>query len=455
MKPSRSNQSKPTADVGRRGFLRGFGTLLALPYLESVGGLMGRPSERILDAPPKRLMVLYSPNGMHMQDWRPTAAGKGFELPYLMEPFAPYRKHLTVISGLAQNHARPGKDGPGDHARAAAVFLTGVHAVKTGGQISVGPSADQIAAAQLGDATRFRSMVLGCERGGNSGQCDSGYSCAYSHNISWQNKSTPAGKETDPRQLFDRLFRGTNSEEATAAATERRKKRRSVLDYVRDEAKRLEKTASASDQIKLDEFQSGIREMERRLEFVEKDHVAEVGDELRPQRKPKDFGAYVRLMLDLQVLAFQTDRTRIATFMIANEGSNRSYPQIGIREGHHEISHHRNEAAKQQSVRAINRYHTELVAHLLKRLDETKDGNRSLLDQIMLLYGSGIGDGNRHNHDKLPIALFGGGGGALNPGAHLVMEKETPLNNLLLTLIHRLGCQPTPFGDATDLLEMV
>jgi len=438
----------------RRAFLRGFGTLLALPSMESIGGALGLPGTRDLDAPPKRLMFLYSPNGMHMQDWKPSAAGKKFELPYLMEPFAPFRKQMTVFTGLAQNHARAGKDGPGDHARAAASFLTGVRALKTGGQIGLGPSADQLAAQELGDRTRFRSLVLGCERGGNSGQCDSGYSCAYSQNISWQNKTTPAGKETNPRQLFDRLFRGNNSEEATVAATERRQRRRSVLDYVRDEAKRMEKSASQEDRIKLDEFQSGVREMERRIEFVEKDHVAEVGDELRPERKPKDFGAYVKLMMDLNVLAFQTDRTRIASFMITNEGSNRSYPMVGIREGHHELSHHRNEEKKQQAVRTINRYHTELVAHLLTRLSGTKDGNRSLLDQIMLVYGSGIGDGNRHNHHDLPVVLFGEGGGALKPGDHVVMDKETPLNNLLLAVLHKFGCSLDGFGDSSGALDL-
>lgn len=443
-----------THHLNRRAFLRGFGTLLALPYMESVGGLLGRPSDRLLDAPPHRLMFLYSPNGMHMQDWKPKDAGKKFDLPYLMEPFAPFRKQMTVYTGLAQNHARPGKDGPGDHARAAASFLTGVRALKTGGQIGLGPSADQLAAQELGDRTRFRSLVLGCERGGNSGQCDSGYSCAYSHNISWQNETTPAGKETNPRQLFDRLFRGDNSAEATAAAAERRQRRRSVLDYVREEAKRMEKSASAADRIKLDEYQSGVREMERRIEFVEQDHVAEIGDELRPERKPKDFGEYVKLMMDLNVLAFQTDRTRIASFMIANEGSNRSYPTVGIRGGHHELSHHRNEHEKQQAIRTINRYHTELVAHLLTKLRDTKDGNRSLLDQIMLVYGSGISDGNRHNHNDLPVVLFGDGGGALNPGRHVLMEKETPLNNLLTALLQGFGCKLDGFGDSNGVLDL-
>ncbi len=441
----------------RRALLRGFGTALVLPWLESVAPAATHGWQRALAPPPKaprRLLFLYVPNGIHMQDWTPSTSGSDFDLPYLLEPLAPYRDQLRVISGLAQDKARAGGDGPGDHARAAASFLTGVRARKTGGQIHLGPSADQLAAATVGQATQFRSLQLGCERGGNAGQCDSGYSCAYSHNISWQNETTPADKEVHPRRLFDQLFRGGSQAEAGAAAAARRQQQRSVLDYVRDEAKRLERDASYADQIKLDEFHSGIREMERRLDFVEREHVAAVADELRPQAIPRDFGAYVRLMMDLLVLALETDRSRIATFMIANEGSNRAYREIDIREGHHELSHHQGDAAKLGKIRAINRFHSEQLAYFLGLLHARHEGEATLLDQVMLLYGSGIGDGNRHNHDKLPVLLLGGGGGSLQPGGqHLRLHGETPLNNLLLSMLDRFGTPVETFGDATGRLQ--
>jgi uncharacterized protein DUF1552 len=445
----------------RRRFLQGLGTMLALPWMESLLPAADRPQLCAkgwpgLDGPRavnrKRLIYLYVPNGIHMPAWTPQQTGHKFDLPFLLEPLRPFRSHFSVLSGLTQDLARAHGDGPGDHARAAAVFLTGVHPLKTDGQIRLAASADQLAAQQVGGTTAFHSLQLGVERGGNAGQCDSGYSCAYSSNISWQNQTTPAGKEVNPRLVFERLFRGGKSTADSQARTERAARRRSILDYVAVQAKEMRRTLSKDDRIKLDEYLSGIREVERRIQFAEQDYVAAVPDSARPQATLPDYGQHVRLMMDLLVLALQTDRTRIATFMLANEGSNRSYPMLDIREGHHEISHHKNKPAKQRQIRTINRFHTEQLAYLLKRLQQTQEGQGSLLDSIMMVYGSGIGDGNRHNHDHLPILLIGGGDGSLTPGQHLSFAEQTPLNNLHVSLLERMGVAQPQLGDSSGSL---
>jgi uncharacterized protein DUF1552 len=449
------------SNADRRKFLQGMGTLLALPWMESLlpaqtkaanpltAGMPGRLAEA---AAPKRLVYCYVPNGIHMPDWTPSQGGRDFELPYLLQPLQPYRQHFSVLSGLAQDQARDHGDGPGDHARAAAVFLTGVHPLKTDGQIQLAASVDQIAAQKVGGATAFRSLQLGIERGGNAGQCDSGYSCAYSSNISWQNSTTPAGKEVNPRLVFERLFRGGETAADAHARAERSARQRSILDYVSAQAKDLRRQLSKDDRIKLDEYLSGVREVERRIEFAEQDTVESVPDSARPEATPRDYDLHVRLMIDLLVLALQSDRTRIATFMFANEGSNRSYPMLDIREGHHEISHHKNRADKQRQIRSINRFHTEKLAYLTQRLQQVQEGPATLLDSMMMVYGSGIGDGNRHNHDHLPILLIGGGGGSLLPGQHLQFGGQTPLNNLHLSLLERMGAAVAEMGDSNGTL---
>lgn len=440
--------------LSRRHFLRGMGACVALPWMASLPGMT--PVGRSPLAPKRsRLVYFYVPNGVHMQDWTPQTEGKDFELPWILEPLAPYRKHFSVLSGLTQDKARANGDGPGDHARAAAVFLTGVQPLKTDGQIRLGPSADQLAAEALGAQTPFPSLVLGCEKGGNAGQCDSGYSCAYSSNISWQNETTPALKEVRPRLLFERLFRGGASGEDGKARAERLARRRSVLDYVADDAKRLNRDLAEDDRVKLDEYLSGVRELERRIEHAESEIVTEVPESARPDSIPRDFGAYLRLMSDMVVLALRTDRTRVVSFLMANEGSNRSYPMLDIRDGHHELSHHKNDPAKFEQIRKINRFHVEQLAHFLAQLVETQDGGRALIDDVQMVYGSGISDGNRHNHDELPVLLIGKGSGKLKPGRHVRYAKNTPLNNLHLRLLDNMGVRADALGDGTDLLGKI
>jgi len=442
-----------SSPFSRRHFLRGLGACVALPWMESLPGVTPTlRSPRFAETP--RLLYMYVPNGVHMPDWTPSDEGKNFELPWILEPLKKFKKDFSILTGLTADKARANGDGPGDHARASAAFLTGVQPLKTDGQIRLGASADQIAAAAVGHHTAFPSLVMGCEKGGNAGQCDSGYSCAYSSNISWQNETTPALKEVRPRLLFERLFRGGGDAEDNVARAERIARHQSVLDYVGDEAKRMRRDLGEADRLKLDEYLSGVRELERRIGLAESEYVAEVPDDARPKGTPREFDEYIRLMSDLMVLALQTDRTRIATFLVANEGSNRAYPMLGIRDGHHELSHHKKEEDKIAKIRKINRFHIEQLAYLLEALDSTKSAGSSLLDQVSLVYGSAISDGNRHNHDQLPILLAGRGAGKLMPGKHLRFENETPLNNLHLRLLANQGVKHGQFGDSTGILSL-
>ena len=317
--------------LDRRTALRGLGLTLALPLLERMA-----PARDASRAAPRRAVFLYVPNGIHMPDWRPRGEGEALELGPTMEPLAPWRDALLVISGLTHDKARPHGDGPGDHARSAGSFLTGCHPKKTDGPIEAGISADQLAAREIGNATRLRSLELGCEPGRLGGQCDSGYSCAYSNTISWSAPHVPLPKETDPRLVFDRLFRDEASELPEALRDEHRRRRRSVLDFVRDDVKRLGRQLGAADQRKLDEYESGVRELERRIAFLEQ-RGREAGFQ-RPAELPDNYADLARLQADLLALAFETDSTRIATFLLANEGSGRSYPALGAPEGHHELT---------------------------------------------------------------------------------------------------------------------
>jgi hypothetical protein len=403
-------------------------------------------------ASPRRLLYVYVPNGAHMPDWAPAQEGALGELPFILAPLRRHRERLSVLSGLAADKARPNGDGPGDHARAAAAFLTGVQPLKADGRVRLGPSADQVAAAALGGSTPFRSLVLGCESGGSSGECDSGYSCAYSSNISWVSATAPASKEVNPRLVFDRLFRGGEEAEDAAARAERAARRRSILDFVAADAGALRRRLGGADRARLEEYLDGVRELERRLERFERARRPEVPEAARPAGIPDDFGEHLRLMLELIALAFATDSTRVATLLVANEGSNRSYRELGVAEGHHSLSHHGGDAAKQAAIRAINRFHVEQLAVLLDRLAGMREGSGDLLDSVLLVYGSGIADGNAHNHEDLPILLCGGGCASLPPGRHLRFPRNTPLNNLHLTLLDAMRCPVPTLGDATGLL---
>lgn len=431
---------------------------MALPALEA----MAPVSRLVAAAPtgpvsasglPRRMMFVYVPNGANMTDWTPASEGTSFELPYILEPLKPHQKQVLVMTGLTQDKARPNGDGAGDHARASASFLTGCQARKTqGADIRVGISVDQAVAQRIGQQTRFASLELGCDRGQLSGNCDSGYSCAYSYNISWKNDSTPMPPETDPRQVFDRLFSADSAAETEEARARKRIYRQSILDFVLEDARSLKSQLGTTDRRKLDEYLTAVRELEQRIERSEK-AVALMPGTQRPTGIPSDYQQHIRLMYDLMALAFQTDSTRIGTFVVAHDGSNRPYPFIGVSDGHHDLSHHGNSDEKKQKIAKINRFHLEQFAYFLGKLRSIPEGQGTLLDQCMILYGSGIGDGNRHNHDDLPILLAGAGGSSFQPGRHVRYSKNTPLNNLYLSMMDRMGVSTPRLGDSTGVLQ--
>lgn len=438
--------------ISRRTLLRGTGAAIALPWLESV---MPGLSQAAQSGPPRRMAFFSVPNGIHMPDWTPKGEGPLDALPAILAPLEPLKTSITVLTGLTLDGGRPHRDGPGDHARSAASFLTGAHPRKTDGKdIRNGVSVDQAAAEKVGHRTRFASLELGCERGAQAGNCDSGYSCAYSSNISWRTPTTPVSKEVNPRAVFDRLF---GRAELTAEDRERRaheeRRRKSVLDFVAEDAADLRRKLDAGDGRKLDEYLHAVREIERRLQKAEA-AAASVPKAARPGGTPKEFAEHARLMMDMIVLAFQTDATRIVTFMYANEGSNRSYPEIGVRAGHHELSHHGRNPEKQSQIRQINRHHLGLFGEFLRKLNAVKEGDSTLLASAMIMYGSGLSDGDRHNHDDLPILLAGRGGETIRPGRHVRYPKETPLTNLYLAMLDRMGARLEKFSDSTGRLEL-
>jgi hypothetical protein len=436
--------------ISRRAVLRGLGTAVALPLLDAMAPswLLAADGKKNI---PNRMAFVYVPNGKHMPDWTPKAVGADFELPYILEPLAGVKDKLLVLSGLAQDHGRPNGDGPGDHARALASFLTGQQARKThGADIKVGVSVDQVAAAKAGQHTKFSSLELGCDRGAQAGNCDSGYSCSYSTNISWRTDTTPQAKEIDPKLAFERLF---SIGAAGSARTKREKFNRSVLDFVLEDARDLQAKLGAKDQRKLDEYLSSVRELERRIDTAAHGPGQPLPNYPAPSGIPDDYAEHIRLMYDLLTLAFQGDLTRVATFVVANEGSNRAYPFIGVPDGHHDLSHHGGNEEKQKKIREINRFHTTQFAYFLDKLGKISEAEGTLLDNSMIVYGSGIGDGNAHNHDNLPILLAGRGRGTIASGRHVKTDKETPLNNLYLSLLDRMDSSVESLGDSTGRFD--
>ena len=446
--------------IARRTFLRGVGTAMSLPLLDGMLPLRAlAQSEKSAAAQkiirPNRMLFCFVPNGMHMPDWTPTSEG-AFELPWILEPLQNVKDNLTVLSGLAQHNASALGDGGGDHARSTATFLTGVHVKKTdGADIKGGISVDQLAAQHIGNLTKFPSLEVGIERGRQAGSCDTGYSCAYSSSISWRSESTPVAKETNPRLVFERLFGNGEAQEEAASRERRELYKKSILDFVLEDASSLKAQLNTRDQQKLDEYFTGVREIEQRLNRVEKESETSVPLAAKPSGIPQDPGEHIRLMSDMVVLAMQSDLTRISTFMFANDGSNRSYRNIGISEGHHELSHHGNDAAKQDKIRQINRFHITQLAYMLEKMKSINEGEGTMLDNSMVVFGAGISDGNRHNHNDLPILLAGGGAGTLKTGRHIRYEKDTPLNNLFLAMLDRVGVPADTLGDSTGRLEQL
>jgi hypothetical protein len=442
--------------IGRRTFLKGLGTCIALPVLEA----MIRPSTLWAESPaatgvasrPLRMAFVYVPNGVNMTDWTPRQTGNEFALPPILEPLQEVKSNFQVLTGLAQDKAFANGDGAGDHARASATFLTGCQARKTAGaDIRIGVSVDQVAAAKVGRATRLPSLELSIDKGPSAGACDSGYACAYQYHISWRGESTPNPTETDPRLVFERLFGNGDPAETAESRALRDRHRKSILDFVMEDARALQASLGKTDQRKLDEYLTSVRELEMRIERAGQ-VAAELPDYTKPTGVPQRYEDHVRLMFDLLALAFQTDTTRIATFMLAHDGSNRPYPVIGVSEGHHDLSHHEGKEEKKAKIARINRFHSTQFAYFLKRLNSIREGEGTLLDHSMIVYGSGIADGNSHAHDNLPVLLAGGGCGTLQPGRHLKLESKVPMTNLYLAMLDRMGAKVDRLGDSTGLL---
>ncbi len=433
----------------RRAVLRAAGLAVSLPFFESLAPRASAAESRKAVAR-RRVLWIYAPNGVNPDQWSPRRVAQGLELGASTTPFAPFLPWLSCFEGLVLDKARANGDGPGDHARANAAFLTTRQPLKSdGGEIRCGVSIDQAIAHQVGRATRLSSLVLGPEGGSASGQCDSGYSCAYSNHLSWADASTPMPKETDPRRLFQRLFADGDPDESAAERATRLARRRSVLDSVLSDAKSLEGRLSRVDRDKLEQYFTAVRELERRLEAARAGAAAVPAGGAAP-------GAWanrteqLHLLSDVLVLALRADATRVATFALANEGSGRSFPELSIHEGHHELSHHAGDASKMEKIARIDRHHCEVVARLLAALAAAEEDGEPLLARTMVVYGSGIRDGNRHDHDHLPLFLFGGGHGFQRG---FVEAPGIPLANFHLALAELMGAKLDSFGDSTGVLR--
>ena len=437
----------------RRTVLRGLGATLALPLLD--GMVPAYAALRTTAASPvRRLGAFYVPNGMEMRAWAPQGAGREFELSQILKPLEPFRQHLNVLSGLADKVAVPlPGEGIGDHARASATFLTGVHVKKTEGlDIRAGISIDQIAAQTLGQETQLASLELGVDSVETLGACDAGYSCAYTNTIAWRTATTPLPMENDPRAVFERLFGSADSTDA-AARLARIRQDRSVLDYVTDRVAGLTQTLGPGDRTKLTRYLDAVRDVERRIQKAEEQSDREIPLVEQPIGIPDSFEAHVRLMFDLLALAYQTDLTRVGTFMLSREVSGRAYPEIGVPDAHHGCSHHQNDPVKLEKLAKINTFHMQQFAYFVDKLQSIPDGDGTLLDHSMLIYGSGISDGNIHFHLDLPVILVGGGGGRLKGGRHLRYTNDKPVSNLYVSVLDKLGVHVDAFGDSTGRLQ--
>ena len=427
----------------RRTVLKGAGVAMALPWLESVQGKEKKSNSR-----PTRSLFVFMPNGFIMPAWKAKGEGKNYQLSETLQVMKPFRNDFTLYSNLTHAKARANGDGGGDHARSSGTYLTSRQMKKTSGKdIRAGVSVDQLIASKVGVHTDLPSLEVGCERGQLAGNCDSGYSCAYSGNISWKNEKLPMVKEIIPRAVFTRLFGDPKQHLSKREIARRASEESSILDLVHQESKSMMGKLSASDQYKVKEYLESVRAVEKRLQNVEKNFV-DIEIPKMPKGVPSDFKTHLRLMYDLIVLAFQSDKTRVGTMMLGNAGSNRRYDFLGQNEGHHALSHHKNEGKKIDMIKAIDKFHVEQFAYFIRRLKETKDGASNLLHNSMIVLGSGIADGNRHSHHDLPILVAGNAGGKFKTGIHKVAPKETPIANFFLSMMDIMGVNEKNFGDS-------
>jgi hypothetical protein len=434
----------------RRTFLRGLGTAaIGLPFLDAMA-----PALRASSVPgkaPVRMAFFYVPNGQIMDSWNPSYEGKFQELPRTLKALEPYKTDMLQIGNLTHNTGRALLDGAGDHGRCCGSYLTGIQVKKSLVEIKNGISFDQIVANEIGKQTRFASLELGMEDARQAGDCDSGYSCAYTNNLAWRSETQPMPPILDPRVLFERLF-GKGQPMTPEERLRQAKYRRSILDFVTEDTRKLESNLGPTDRRKLDEYLSSIREVERQIERAEKDNKQIDPHMDKPYGVPADFAEHFRMMSNMIAIAFQADQTRIVTFLMTKEGSSRAYREIGISDGHHPCTHHRNQEDLMEKVRKINEYHVQQFAGFVEKMKSTKEGDSTLLDNSMLVYGAGLSDPNAHLHEDLPTVLLGKGGNNFKTGRRLLARRETPMCNLFLTMMDRMGVPTEHFGDSTGHL---
>lgn len=433
----------------RRAFLRGMGTAVALPFLDAMVPALARAQS---SKRPVRMAFVYVPNGIDMRNWTLDYEGPLGALTPTLQPLAPYKNDITILSNMTHNTGRALLDGPGDHGRCCGSYLTGVQVKKTLTDIKASVSCDQLVANEIGHQTRFPSLEVGLEDARQAGDCDSGYSCAYTNNLAWRSETQPLPPVLDPRALFERLF-GNDAGLSPEERARRNKYRRSILDFVTEDTRTLQAGLGPSDKRKLDEYLTSVREIERQIEKAEKENAQIDPGMDKPYGVPNDFAEHFRLMTDMITVAFQADLTRVVTFLVTHEGTSRAYREIGIADGHHPLTHHRNQVELMDKVARINLYHVEQFAKWVGRLKNTQDGDGSLVDNSMIVYGAGLADGNSHIHTDLPTVMVGRAGGYIKSGRRIVYRKETPMCNLFLTMMDRMGLRMEQFGDSTGHLN--
>ena len=434
----------------RRTFLRGAGAAIALPFLDSMVPAMAKAAS--MPEKPVRMAFVYVPNGIDMRNWNPSYEGPLQELPRILKPLEPYKQDFNLLGNLTHNAGRALLDGAGDHGRCCASYLTGIQPRKTMVDIKAGVSFDQIIANKVGVKTRFKSLEIGMEDSRQAGDCDSGYSCAYTNNLAWRSETQPLPPILNPRALFERLF-GEDAGLSPEARKRRNLFRRSVLDLVSSDARSLSADLGPTDQRKLDEYLSSVREIELQIERAEKDNQQINPGMEKPYGVPADFADHFKLMTNMITVAFQADLTRVVTFLVTHEGTSRAYREIGIPDGHHPLTHHRNQLPLMEKVAQINTYHMVQFAGWVEKLKSSKEGDASLLDNSMIVYGAGLSDGNRHLHEDLPTLVAGKARNHFKTGRRIVYRRETPMCNLFLTMMDRMGVPTEEFGDSTGPLE--
>ena len=433
--------------LSRRTFLHGVGATIALPYLDAM-----TPAFASAAKPVTRAAFVYTANGIIMKDWTPTKIGNNFDLSKTLSPLRNFQDQTVIISGLDHKNGEALGDGPGDHARAGASWLTGAHPKKTrGADIRNGQSIDQAIAQQIGQTTPLPSLEIGLQDVRMVGGCDSGYSCAYSNTISWSSPTSPLPYETNPRRVFERLFGDGETTDPKVRAMQL-KQNRSLLDFVLQDTQRLVPKLGASDRSKLSDYLDSVREVERRIQNVEQREAAELPALDRPEGIPPSFEDHLKIMSDLIAIAFQADLTRVVTFMFSREGGNRAYPSIGVPDAHHGLSHHQNDPVRMARLQSIDQYHVEMFSYLLGKLRDSADDTGSILENSVVLYGSSLSDSNAHLHNNLPTVLVGGASGKLKGGRHLRVPDGTPMTNMLLSIADGLDVHLEKFGDSSGHL---